>query len=243
MGGLIHVALVFIAAFAGALVSGLVGFAFSAVAGAILLHMMPPTEAVPLMMLCSILVQLTSLIAIIDAVRWKQTLVFAAGGLLGVVPAIYLLQHADTKLFRIGFGIFVASYAAYMMLRSAAKRRPSIGGSLGDGLVGVGGGLIGGLTAMPGALPTMWCDLHGLTKLEQRGAVQPFIMIMQFVALALLLPQVGYSPDMLFDFVVSAPGLAAGTVTGVVLFGRVDDATFRRVVLTALLVSGLMLVL
>ena len=39
--------------FAGAVVSGLVGFAFSAVAGAFLLHVLPPTDAVPLMMACS----------------------------------------------------------------------------------------------------------------------------------------------------------------------------------------------
>ena len=40
--------------FAGALVSGAAGFAFSAVAGAMLLHVLPPLEAVPLMMICSI---------------------------------------------------------------------------------------------------------------------------------------------------------------------------------------------
>src|SRR5262249_14152285 len=125
MGGSLHVVLIFVAAFAGALVSGMVGFAFSAVAGAILLHLMPPTEAVPLMMLCSILVQMTSMIAVIDGVQWKQTLVYVTGGLLGVVPSIYLLQHVDTRLFRIGFGLFVAGYAAYMLLKSAAKRRPS----------------------------------------------------------------------------------------------------------------------
>ena len=47
--------------FAGATVSGLTGFAFSAVAGAILLHIMAPIEAVPLMMICSVLVQITNL--------------------------------------------------------------------------------------------------------------------------------------------------------------------------------------
>ena len=46
--------------FAGALVSGFAGFAFSAVAGAFLLHIIPPLEAVPLMMACSILVQVTA---------------------------------------------------------------------------------------------------------------------------------------------------------------------------------------
>lgn len=35
------------AVFAGALVSSLAGFAFSAVAGAMLLHVFPPLEAVP----------------------------------------------------------------------------------------------------------------------------------------------------------------------------------------------------
>jgi uncharacterized protein len=33
-----------------------------------------------------------------------------------------------------------------------------------NALVGFGGGLIGGLTAMPSALPTIWCDMHELPK-------------------------------------------------------------------------------
>ena len=236
-------ALVSVAAFAGALVSGLVGFAFSAVAGAILLHLMPPTEAVPLMMACSVLVQSTSLLALMRGVQWKRSLVFVTGGLLGIVPAVYLLQHLDAWLFRVGFGVFVAGYAGYMMLRSAVARRASTGGRIGEGLVGFGGGLIGGLTAMPGALPTMWCDLHGLPKAEQRGVVQPFILVMQLAALALLLPRITWSSGMLFDLAVSMPALVAGTAAGVVLFGRVDDAMFRRVVLAMLLVSGLTLAL
>jgi len=43
-------------------------------------------------------------------------------------------------------------------------------------LVGFAGGLVGGLTAMSGAVPTLWCDLHGLSQLEQRGIVQPFML-------------------------------------------------------------------
>ena len=46
-----------VAAFAGAVVSGATGFVFSAAAGAILLHVMKPIEAVPLMMVCSLGVQ------------------------------------------------------------------------------------------------------------------------------------------------------------------------------------------
>ena len=44
---------------------------------------------------------------------------------------------------------------------------------------GVAGGVVGGLTAMPGALPTNWCDLRGVAKEVQRGEVQPFIAAMR----------------------------------------------------------------
>src|SRR6266700_1982689 len=113
------VVLVSIAVFFGAIVSGLAGFAFSAVAGAILLHLMPPIEAVPLMMTCSVLVQASSLAALLKGVQWRRSLILVAGGLFGIVPAVYLLQHVDTWRFRIGFGVLVAVYSAYMLLRSA----------------------------------------------------------------------------------------------------------------------------
>ncbi len=74
--------------FAGAVVSGLAGFAFSAVAGAVLLHVLPPTEAVPLMMACSIVTQAASLVALRGTVKWRGSLVLTAGGALGVVPAL-----------------------------------------------------------------------------------------------------------------------------------------------------------
>src|SRR5262249_41353059 len=89
--------------FAGALIAGLMGFACSAVAGAILLHVLPPTDAVPLMMACSIITQSFSLVALRDGIKWQGSSPLITGGALGMVPALYLLQHVDACLFRIGF--------------------------------------------------------------------------------------------------------------------------------------------
>jgi uncharacterized membrane protein YfcA len=75
------------AAFADAFVSGLAGFAFSAVAGAILLHVLPPLEAVPLMMACSVGVQAANLWALRDNIQWKGSLVLITGGLLNLLTA------------------------------------------------------------------------------------------------------------------------------------------------------------
>jgi hypothetical protein len=108
-----------------------------------------------------------------------------------------------------------------------------------NALVGFGGGLIGGLTAFPGALPTIWCDMHGVPKNEQRCLVQPFIAAMQVFALMLLRRDL--SSKVVVDLLLSIPALLAGTALGIVAFRHVNDATFRRIVLVVLLVSGVML--
>ena len=87
------------AIFAGAFVTGLAGFAGSSVAGAFLLRTMPPLEAIPLMMMCSILIQAAALYTLRHHIAWKDSLLFIAGGLVGVPIAVWLLQNADAVTF------------------------------------------------------------------------------------------------------------------------------------------------
>ena len=242
MGDIGSFCLLSIAVFCGAFVSGLAGFAFSAVAGAILLHVLPPLEAVPLMMACSITVQATNLWALRKSIRWKQSSVLVVGGLLGVPIAVWLLQAADARIFRESFGLAIACYAVYTLFRPVLSRRLQM--SVGrNALIGFGGGFVGGLTAMPGAIPTIWCDIHGVPKTEQRGLVQPFIAAMQIFALVLMLLQNDLSSKVLVEFVASIPALLAGATLGIFAFRCVNEASFRRIILTMLLFSGLLLVL
>lgn len=242
MGDITSFSLLSVAVFCGAFVSGLAGFAFSAVAGAILLHVLPPLEAVPLMMACSITVQATGLWALRKSIRWKQSAVLVVGGLLGVPIAVWLLQAADVRIFRESFGIAVACYAAYTLFRPVLSHRLQMNAGR-NALIGFGGGIVGGLTAMPGAIPTIWCDIHGVPKTEQRGMVQPFIAAMQIFALVLMLIRRDLSTKVLVDFAVCIPALLAGTALGIFVFRCVDDALFRKIILGILLVSGLLLVL
>jgi len=242
MSSLSHFLPLALAVFAGAAVSGFTGFAFSAVAGAILLHVLSPTEAVPLMMACSIMVQGANLVCLRHALDWRGSLAFILGGVVGIPPSLYVLLHVDAPAFRMGFGIFLAVYAGYMLLRPAARLFVDIRSGFHDAAVGFAGGLVGGLTAMPGALPTIWCDLRGLPKERQRGLVQPFIAAMQIVALAVLLSRREISFGFVQDFLIGLPALAAGAALGLVLFNRLDGALFRRAMLVTLLVAGVALV-
>ncbi len=263
--------------FLGAIVQGLAGFAFSAVAGALLLHVRPPTEAVPLMMVCSVIVQLATLTMLRRTMQWRGSAALIGGGAIGLLPALYLLHHVNTFSFRIGFGLFIAGYAAYMSWRCSGYQIATFAGIrtlpraeavaapalLADSLrlsspaarhslvprlrkwsdtaLGFASGLVGGLTAMPGALPTIWCDLRGLPKDQQRGLVQPFIATMQCIALLLLLSHRDIPVRVMTDMLITLPALALGSAVGTMLFMRVDDLLFKRVVLATLFVAGLAL--
>ena len=234
----LHLLLV-LGVFAGAVVSGFCGFAFSAVAGAILLHALPPSEAVPLMMMCSVLVQSVCLVSLRRHIQWGGSLILIAGGLFGLPPALYVLLHADPTWFRIGFGLFLSAYAGCMLFRPAAHYFKDAHGPGYDAAAGLLGGFVGGVTAMPGAVPTIWYDLRGLAKDRQRGLVQPYITAMQITGLAILAARRGV-PDVLIDnLVFSLAPLAGGTLIGLALFGKVREGPFRRVLLGVLLLSGL----
>lgn len=227
-----------IAVFLGAFVSGLAGFAFSAVAGALLLHVLPPLEAIPMMMACSIAVQATNLWALRSSIAWKDSSTLVIGGVLGAPLATWLLHNIDAHILKDAFGALIALYAAYMLLRPQLTHLNHMSWNR-NIVVGFGGGLVGGLTAMPGALPTIWCDLNGVPKTQQRALVQPFIAVMQIFSLILMLSQRQLSFNILKDFACSLPALAAGVALGIFAFRKVQDATFRRVILLLLLFSGL----
>jgi uncharacterized protein len=81
-----------------------------------------------------------------------------------------------------------------------------------------------------------------MPKDEQRGVVQPYIMIMQCIAVVLLAGSGGFSRVTLFNTMVGLPALPAGTAIGIYLFRRASPASYRRVVLSILFAGGIGLV-
>jgi uncharacterized membrane protein YfcA len=97
-------------------------------------------------------------------------------------------------------------------------------------------------TAMPGAIPSIWCELRGCSKDEQRGLVQPFILGMQLLALLLMAPAPsGVARDFWYQLAIALPALVAGSWLGMQAFRRVDDDLFRKAILVVLVVSGVLM--
>src|SRR5215471_18581132 len=98
-------ALLFFGALAGGFVAGLAGFGTALMALGIWLYVLPPSLAVPLVLICSVIAQSSTLPSM-----WKSfdlTLVrpFIIGGLLGVPIGTMLVAHADPRVFKLTIGV------------------------------------------------------------------------------------------------------------------------------------------
>ncbi len=224
------------AIFIGALAAGLAGFAFSAIAGALLLHWLDPAVAVPLLLACSITTQLVSIAKLWRSMQWRRCLPFLAGGLAGIPLGAMLLRTLDPHLFATGFGVFLAGYSSYMLFKPRLAIQQDSRWI--EAAVGLGGGVLGGAIAFPGALPTIWYNLRGLPKDIQRGTIQPFILLMQIATLAYFSRLGMLTHGLSSLYVLCLPGVIVGTWLGLNLFRHLDDAWFRRLILVLLLISG-----
>ena len=227
--------------FAGSLAAGLAGFAFSAISGAILFHWLTPLEAVPLLLACSITTQLISIARLWRTMQWRQCLPYLGGGFAGIPVGTELLKDINPSIFAAWFGAFLVCYSLYTLLRPTVAFKG--GGRFAEVAVGFAGGITGGATAFPGALPTIWCNARGLSKIDQRGIVQPFIFLMQIAAIFYFSRLGIFAPSTWQTFIWCVPSVLAGTWLGLSLFERVDESKFRRIVLLFLLVSGATLIL
>lgn len=229
------------AVFLGAVVQGFSGFAFSAVAGAILLQIEPPASAIPLLMVCSLLIQGYVLLKLRAVISLRGSLPYIVGGSAGVMLATLAFDFIDPRIFRPAFGAFLVLYAFSTLLRPrallSAKQWPGA-----KSAVGFVGGLIGGLTAMPAVALVIWGDANGMPKLAQRAIIQPFIAAMQSLALVLLLLTAPAATAGTMEHLPFAlPALLAGAALGLFLFDKVSDSGFRRAVSALLLCSGIAL--
>jgi uncharacterized membrane protein YfcA len=226
-----------------ATVSSTVGFAFSAIAGAMILHYVPNgVEAVQTMMSASIGIQAYSVAGLWRSIQWSRCVPFILGGLAALPVGVVLLLHLEPRAYALAIGAALVAYGIYMLIRrpvvlKGGERRAA------DVLVGALGGITGPLAALPGTWLTIWCGLRGWDKLTQRAVYQPYILVMQLAglgALVLVKPEQGMLEGTHLAYAL--PGLA-GAVVGLRFFRWMSDAQFQRAIYLALIGSGLALAL
>jgi uncharacterized protein len=236
----LNLALFLTAAFFGGLTSGLSGFAMGLVVSGVWLHIISPGQNALLIVLCGLVTQGSGIWRVRHAMKWQAVAPFIIGGAIGVPAGTALLTTVDPKTLRLTMGVLLVIYSLYSLVRPALK--PVQGGIPADFGVGVANGLIGGMTGLGGIAVTVWCQLRGGPKDAQRAIFQP-VMFATFVMSAVSFAVArAYTAETMKLYALALPALIAGIWSGLRLYGKLDDAGFRKTILLLLLVAGVSLI-
>ena len=228
-------------ALAGGFVSGLTGFGTALMALGIWLYAVPASIAVPLVLICSVAAQLSTLPAMWKLLDFRLAWPFVAGGLLGMPIGTLLVARADPQIFKLSVGVMLLVFpsALYFMRSNLAW---SFGGRLADGAIGFAGGILGGLAGLSGPLPILWASVRGWSKDQRRGVFQIFNGVVLGAALAMQMVS-GFVANEVFRLALLVlPGTFLGAWLGTRTYRALSDRNFYDLVLGLLFVSGISMV-
>jgi uncharacterized protein len=229
--------LLFVGAFAGGFVSGLAGFGTALMALGIWLYVLPPSLAVPLILICSVVAQTSTLPSMWRSFDFALVWPFIFGGLAGVPVGTMLIAHADPKVFKLGIGLFLIVFPTVLYFNRAPVAI-RFGGKWADAGIGFAGGILGSLAGMSGPLPILWASVRGWGKDERRGVFQIFNWTILLAALCVQAASGIIELKVLWLALLAFPGTVLGAFLGARVYHALSDRNFGDLVLGLLVISG-----
>ncbi|MDA7963461.1 sulfite exporter TauE/SafE family protein [Ruegeria sp.] len=234
--------LILAGAAAGGFINGLAGFGTSLFALGFFLSVLPPTQSVALVLILSVVTGLQGLWVVRNAIldNPKRLARFLLPALVGIPLGVLSLRYVDVQALKLVIAGFLLIYGGFFTVRRNLPKidrpTPAV-----DVTVGFLGGVLGGLASLSGALPTMWCSMRAWPKAETRAVLQPFNVCVLALSAALLALRGAYTPETLRYALIAIPTALASAQFGIILFKRVSDTLFRRLLIVLCFVSGLIL--
>lgn len=229
-----------IGALAGGFINGLAGFGTALFALGWWLQIMPPLQAVALVLAISVFSGIQGVWYVRQAIHWRRLGTFLIPGLIGIPIGLQILWMIDAGILKLVIAIFLLLYGAFFLLRrdlpSMTKETRVI-----DASIGFLGGILGAVAGLSGALPTMWIALRDWTKEQSRALLQPYNVVILGVSAILLAIEGAYDSPTLILLAIVLPLAIIAAQLGFAVFRRLPTTRFRRLLIVLMFLSGFIL--
>lgn len=235
-------ALLLAGAASGGFVNGLAGFGTALFALGWWLQIMPPLQAVPIVLAMSVASGIQGAVVVRRAIEWPRLARFLIPAAVGIPFGLWLLQRVDPGPLKLMIGGFMLLYGAFFLLRRelTTLTRPT---PVADAGIGFAGGVLGAMAGLSGALPTMWISLRDWTKARSRAVLQPYNLAVLGASAALLALEGAYTRDVLIAMAIALPATMISAQAGIWAFRRLTDLQFRRLLIGLTFVAGAIILL
>lgn len=229
-------------AISGGFVNGLAGFGTSLFALGWWLQIMPPLQAVALVLTLSVASGLQGAWVVRKSIQPRRLAVFLVPALFGIPIGLQILRLIDVDVLKLVVAGFLLVYSVFFIARrnlpSMTREFPVI-----DGIIGFAGGILGAIAGLSGALPTMWLALRDWPRQQTRAVLQPYNIVVLGIAAVLLAISGAFDRETLITLAIAFPATMLAAQAGLWVFNRLSDAQFRWLLVALMAVSGITLLI
>ncbi|MFJ4141522.1 sulfite exporter TauE/SafE family protein [Pseudomonas sp. NPDC089734] len=221
-------------------VFGIAGFGTALVAGPILIHFMPLSRIIPLLVMLDFLAAFGNLLPSRQSVVRSELLRLLPCMAVGCTLGVLFLLNLKSDVLLLLMGLFVTAYAIYSLSVKVRPTQLAAGWAIPMGTIG---GLFGALFGSGGFLYAIYLNSRLTSKEQARATQSALISCSTIVRLSLFLIAGVYADISLWVLAACLlPAMLLGSWTGRALTMKLSREHFVRLVTWLVLASGIALI-
>jgi uncharacterized protein len=222
--------------FTSALLQGLSGFGFSILAIPLISFILIPKTSVPILLIYSIIINITVLASTRKALDLKKIWLLLLGAVIAIPFGTKLLIILPENIIRGFIGILILIFGTVLLsgLRIKFKRSKLI-------MLPIGflSGILGASISISGPPIIIYFTSLETEKQEFRGNLAIYFFLLNLFTIPVYFMNGLFTGEVLRNTLIYLPALVAGVLTGNLISSKIKDSHFRLITLYLLLVMGI----
>ena len=215
------------------------GFGFALIATPLLLFVFDPKSVVVIIIVLGFLTGLLLLLRTRHYIDRKRVLIMCGGGILGIPIGAYLLSSLNPSIIKLIIAILIIPFSIILLLGHSHQFKRD---SLGCGIYGFLGGLLGASTSFSGPPAVLFLLNQGLVKERFVGTLTAYFVFMGIASVVAFSSLGMVTIDILLKVAMLLPTSILGFYIGIKILPRINATLFRRIAASIVSVAALAII-
>ena len=225
--------------FAASLVQGFTGFGSALIAIPLLCLFIDVKFAIPLSMLCSIVITLTLSLKLQASLDLKKIYPLCLSSLPGIFIGSAFLRKVDSEIIKVLLGILLITYGIYNLISSPKQRKLH---AIWGFFAGFTSGIIGSAFSAGGPPVIIYSSLNNWNKDSIKATLTGFFLFnATMIAISHGIAGITTS-QIIHKFVTTIPFVVAGTLLGSYCYGKMRRTNYLTSIYILLVIMGGMII-
>ena len=214
------------------------GFGFALIATPLLLFVLDPKSVVVINIIIGFPIGLLLLFHTRQHIDVKRVLLMCGGGILGVPIGAYLLSNLDPSMIKLIIAILIVPFSIVLLLGHSHQFKRD---SLGCGISGFAGGLLGSSTSLSGPPVVLFLLNQGLVKERFVGTLTAYFLFMGVASVGAFSSLGMVTIDLLIKVAMLSPTSILGFYIGIKVLPKINAILFRRIAASIVSIAALVI--